>query len=277
MNLVGKIITILILLLSVCFLMIGIMVNASHQNWKQLALDNKAKVEALSSNRAGILRETAAKNQVIESEKVARMMRVQQLESQLQLARRDNEQANKELAAQRVKAQETLILAKEKENRIAEQDGLIDNLQVQLRTLTEDVAEQREKVVALTGQIFEQNTVKRNLEARRNELTAEVTLARKVMTKNGLTVSDLTDHIPRELQGLVTAINKDFIALSLGEDDGLLKGHTVDLYRDNQFIGAATVTTTERNRSAARINKAMTKVPVQVNDKFTTTWVLSQK
>ena len=55
MNLVGKILTILILLLSVCFLMIGIMVNASHQNWKDLAIKNKERVNELLENRTRIV------------------------------------------------------------------------------------------------------------------------------------------------------------------------------------------------------------------------------
>ncbi|MDG2013007.1 MAG: hypothetical protein P8J33_05850, partial [Pirellulaceae bacterium] len=89
MNLVGKIITILILLLSVCFMVIGVMVNASHQNWKQQAIENKDKIEELAQNRERILGEANVKNEQIKKEKVARMIRIQQLESQLQQAERD--------------------------------------------------------------------------------------------------------------------------------------------------------------------------------------------
>ena len=213
MNLVGKIITILILLLSVCFLMIGIMVNASHQNWKELAIANKAKVEEYAANRDRILGETAKKDNIIESEKVARMLRIQQLESQLQLARKEYEQANSDLAAQRVKAQENFIVVRQSEDRIAEQDKLIESLQTQLRTLTDDVTTQREKVVALTGQVFELNTTLSNLKTMRDNLAAVAAAQRKVMMANGLTVSDATDHIPRALDGLVTAINDNEIAI----------------------------------------------------------------
>ena len=69
MNLVGKIITILILLLSVCFMVIGVMVNASHQNWKAQAIENRKKVEELASNRERILAEATKKDEQIEKEK----------------------------------------------------------------------------------------------------------------------------------------------------------------------------------------------------------------
>lgn len=274
MNLVGKIITILILLLSVCFLMIGVMVNASHQNWKQLALDNKAKVEQFSANRKRILDDANSKNLVIEKEKVARMVRIQQLESQLQLARKDLDIAIEQRAAQQVKAEQSFIVVKESEERIAEQDKLITSLNTQLRRLTEDVAAQRAKVVAMTGLLFEKNTLLESLETMRNNLVTENTAQRKVMTAHGLTKYDNTIHIPRELEGRITAIDGSNIAVNLGLDDGLRKGHSVDIYRSGRFVGTARVFEAEDNRSAARIDRALTKVPVQVNDRVTTTWVL---
>ena len=274
MNLVGKIITILILLLSVCFMMIGVMVNASHQNWKQQAIDNANKINELADNRDRIIAQANSKDVEIEKEKVARMIRIQQLESQLQQALRDFDNANEELAAQRVKAEESFTIVKESEQRIAEQDKLINDLQGQLRQLTTDVATQRAKVVAMTGQIFELNSTKKSLEEMRMNLAAENTARAKVMTKHGLTQYDLTSHIPRQLEGRITAIDGNNIAINLGRDDGLNKGHSVDIYRNDTYVGTAQIFEAQNNRSAARIDRNRTKVPVQVNDQVTTKWIL---
>ena len=274
MNLVGKIITILILLLSVCFMMVGVMVNAAHQNWKKQAVDNANKINELAANRDRILGEANKKNLVIEKEKVARMVRIQQLESQLQLARRNYDNAIEQLAAQRVKAEESFTVVKESENRIAEQDSLIDNLQGQLVLLTEDVANTRKTVVAMTGQIFELNSTKESLENIRTNLAAENSQQRKVMRARGIAANDLTADIPRDLQGRITAIDGKNIAINLGKDDGLAKGHSIDIYRNGRFVGTARVFEAQHNRSAARIDSALTKVPVQVNDRVTTKWVL---
>jgi len=274
MNLVGKIITILILLLSVCFMVIGVMVNASHQNWKEQAIENKKLVEELASNRERILAEATKKDEQIEKEKVARMIRIQQLESQLQQARRDYENANQVLAEKSVKAQESLILVQESEARIKEQDGLINDLQNQLRLLTESVAEQRGKVTDLTAQIFELNSKKVALESIRSDLVAENAQRTKVMNANGLDKYDLTSHIPRDLKGRITAIDGNNIAVNLGLDDGLRRGHSFDIYRGDSYVGTATVFEAQNNRSAARVDSNLTKVPVQVNDQVTTKWIL---
>ena len=39
MNLMGKIFTLLIFFMSICFLVISVMVGASHRNWKKEAQD----------------------------------------------------------------------------------------------------------------------------------------------------------------------------------------------------------------------------------------------
>jgi predicted nucleic acid-binding Zn-ribbon protein len=274
MNLVGKIITILILLLSVCFMVIGVMVNASHQNWKQQAIDNKNEIEALAANRERILGEANVKNEQIKKEKVARMIRIQQLESQLQQAERDFKAANEALNSEKVKAQESFIVVKESESRIKEQDGLIDNLQKQLSLLTESVAEQRGKVTDMTGQIFELNSKKVALENMRSDLVAENAQRTKVMNANGLDKYDLTNHIPRDLKGRITAMDGKNIAINLGLDDGLRRGHSFDIYRGDTYVGTATVFEAQNNRSAARVDSNLTKVPVQVNDQVTTKWIL---
>jgi len=274
MNLVGKIITILILLLSVCFMMIGIMVNASHQNWRKLAEDNKALIDQLNTNRGTILAQTSSKNVEIEKEKVARMLRIQQLESQLLLARDDYEKTIEQLAAQRIKAESAFRVVEESEERIAEQDTLIAQLQGQLQLLTEDVAKQRATVVAMTNQIFELNSTKQSLNKMKMDLAEQATEQGKVLTAYGLTPNSLTDEIPRDLTGLITAIDGDKVVVNLGLDDGLREGHAFDIFRDGRYVGTAKVIRAEANRSAAVLDKALTKVPVQVRDRVTTQWVL---
>ncbi len=275
MNLVGNIITVLILLLSVCFMMIGIMVNASHQNWKGIAIENKKMIDQLNANRGDVLQQAESGKEIIRKERVARMLRIQQLEAQLVVGEQEFNRVNEALAEQRVTAQQSFAVVQQSEERIAEQDNLIDTLENQLRVTNEEVLAQRLKVTDMTAQIFNLQTQVRGLEGIRNDLAEELALRTKVMTLNGLEPNDATAHIPRELDGRVTAIRDGTIAVSLGLDDGLRKGHTVDIFRDGQFVGAAVVIETENNRSAARIDRNLTKFPVQLNDEITTKWVVS--
>ena len=49
MNLMGKILTLLIFFLSICFLVIAVMVGAAHQNWQEQANENKVVAERAQS------------------------------------------------------------------------------------------------------------------------------------------------------------------------------------------------------------------------------------
>ena len=51
MNLTGKILTFLILFLSVAFLVLAVMVGATHQNWKEVANDNKQKLQLIHKRK----------------------------------------------------------------------------------------------------------------------------------------------------------------------------------------------------------------------------------
>lgn len=278
MNLVGKILTALITIFSLCFLVIGMMVNASHQNWKDLAIANKDQVNRLLENKGRIVEASKKKDKALETEKVARMLRVQQLESQLALAKKDYEQLNANLAAERVKAETAFKIVDEAENRIKEQDTLIASQQEQLSVLTNDIGAQRTRVVNLTNQVFEAETRISELTSMRQDLVAENSLARKVMRANGLENTDGTEHIPRRIDGVITSVDEDTVALNVGLDDGLQNGHQVDFYREGGgFVGSAMVFNAQNNRSAARLIADLSRVPVQAGDRVTTKWVLDQK
>jgi len=277
MNLLGKIITLMILLLSVCFLMISIMVGASHQNWKQMAMDNKAKAEQYAKQARQTMDEVQKKERAIRTEKVARMLRIQQLESQVQMALQNYTAKEKQLSDALVISQERLARAKEASERLAEQDKEVADLQAQLKTLIQDVATNREKVVDMTNRIYELEGSARNLKSMRDKLAADNALMTKVLKKNGHTKMDLTAHIEPLVSGVITDVRENTIEVNLGTDDGLNKGHRIDIFRADRFVGTARITVAEHNRSAARIDRDLTQVSPERGDRVTTNWVRTQK
>lgn len=277
MNLTGKILIVLILLSSTLFLWVGITVYASHQNWEKKAMENKDIIEAKNRQIAAIQAEINKKQSAIETEKVARAMRISQLESQYQASRREVETLTASLNEQRIIAQEQRAIADQNEKRLAEQDKNIADLETRLRTLTEDVAAQREKVIAMTNQIFELEGERRNLENIRQNLAAQNATLTKVLKKNGLTETSLVDHIPPAVEGRVYAVDSGTIAISVGHDDGMRVGHKVDIFRGERFVGTAEVTVVEPNRSAARVDRNLTKFAVETGDRVTTHFILQQK
>jgi hypothetical protein len=75
------------------------------------------------------------------------------------------------------------------------------------------------------------------------------------------------------LTGRVTGISasqQDVFAVSLGLDDGLREGHTVDVVRNGRHIGTATVVTSQANNATAKFVTGMRNAMPQVGDEVTT-------
>lgn len=277
MTLVGKILTVLILLLSLIFLWIGITINASHQNWQAKARENKVIADRYYDQIVAQQAEISKKDTLIETEKVQRAFRIAQLETQLQLEQSVVDQLRQNLGQKEEEARRNAEIARETEARLAEQDKNVADLQARNRNLTEYVAKSREKMIENANLLFELEGELRQLQAMRDGLAAQNAQMAKVMFKHDLSPTDLTDHIPPAIEGTVVAVTNDTIALSLGTDDGILKGHKVDIFRGNRFVGTAEVTVADPNKAAARIDRNLTKFAVETGDRVTTVWNREQK
>jgi hypothetical protein len=85
-------------------------------------------------------------------------------------------------------------------------------------------------------------------------------------------------HIPslikpaKALDGQISAVSPTvpLVMISLGNDDGVQKGYQFTIYRENRYIGRATVEEVYKDMCAARIIKEMTVQAVQQGDKVTT-------
>lgn len=270
MNLTGKILTGLILFMSIAFLVLAVMVGATHRNWKQIANDNANKVREAQN----ILNTYKGKSEEIKrelnAERVARTLQLAQLESQLNAAREDFDNKEKLLRDQLAisqKAQDALNIA---ENRIQQQDQVVAELRSKNQTLIDDIATQRQAVVNLTNQNYQLQGQLEQLQTANMDLSDQVALSEKVLEANGLTPQDLTSHIPPDVEGIVLRTRQNLIAISLGGDDGIRKGHTLDIYRGDRFIGKAEVVKAEDNMSAAKLIPEYLQAPVAEGDHVTT-------
>ena len=272
MNLTGKILTLLIFFMSIAFLVMALMVGATHRNWKKQANDNKQRADQTASRLRSIQTRSNDLQKRLNSEKVARTQQLAQLESQLADVQQKLEVKVGELRDTKVIGQQALDNLKSSEKRLKEQDTEVAGLRALNKTLIDDIAEQRRKVVNLTSTSFDLQAQIEAMERLKMDLTEQLAIKSRIMDKNGLSDTDLTDHIPPEVDGVVLKLgsNGDLVAISLGTDDGLKKGHTLDIYRGQRFIGKATVVLASPNQSAVRLDKDFLQAPVAQGDYVTT-------
>ena len=271
MNLMGKIFTLLIFFMSICFLVIAVMVGASHRNWKDAAAENKARADQAQQTADAVKNKTGEKEKLLAAERVSRALQLAQLESQLKVAMDKFKSKEAELRDEVVQSTERLRRMEQAEERLAQQDAEVAQLKSENSRLASDIADKFSLVRSLTNEGFELKNRIDALEKLNQDLSANLAQKQKVMVRNGLTDQSLTDHIVPKLDGIVTKIAdaNDMIAFGLGTDDGLRTGHVLDVYRGDRYIGKVTVVKSDFNVSVARVNKDFMQDRIQEGDHVT--------
>jgi hypothetical protein len=277
MNLIGKIFIVIIVVMAVLFMGLSMAVYSAHKNWPQEVSDTKAR---LAQVEAELARETN-RYQRLESQLQAEIdtanQQVRKLEAERELLAQRNdaiqEEVNK-LRAERAEATSMVASTQQNNARLADENtGLRDEIRVNQEA--RDVA--FNKVNETTEQLHDTSI----------KLDAAVERNRQLVEQNGRYVTvirnsgiDPNADLPKPmLDGFVSAIQKrpgsTLIEITLGADDGIKPGHTVEVYRDNKYLGRAQILKTAPDRSVGRIDAQLQKGQVLEGDRVATRLKLS--
>lgn len=273
MTFLGKLFTVLILICSIFLTAIAVMLSASQQNWKQMALDNKSKAESLQRQLSASQNEVERRKTELERERVTSRLALQRLQVQL-LVEQARYGAQESLLADArrrdTQQQETMSQnARRLEELTGENRTLRDNLNEATTTLHTAMT----RVTNLTDENYKLEGEITRLTERSGQLANDVAQIERVMTAYGLDRGSLTAHIPPRVDGVITGISADvkgLVELSLGLDDGIRVGHRLDVLRDGRYLGTVIVKTVSDNRSTAEIIPELNEAPIRENDVVTT-------
>lgn len=274
MNLLGKILTGLIAIAAIMLLIVSLMVYATHKNWKTEA-------ESLKQQLA----EQRNQNQQLTSKKDA-------LESQLQAEVEAAQQDVRKLESERVQliAQNRTIqtqldglLQEQRRNTAAVASTQANNerLTEELASLRLKLKEDRQKrdeafatTIRATDEVHQAQGKLNTLVERNQQLTQELAGATSLLRENGFDPKATPGAVVPQVRGIVSDSRRDasgqLIEITVGADDGLRKGHTVEIYRGQRYLGRAEVIKTEPDRAVARVIRKFQQGPIQERDNVAT-------
>jgi len=255
MNLMGKIFTLLIFFMSICFLVIAVMVGASHRNWKMAATDMQAKATQAQNiaNEAKV--STTEKEKLLSAERLGRAGQIAQLESQKRAAEGALRSKEEQLRKESEISQARLAELEQAQARIKAQDTEVAALKSTNKKYVDDIATQFGLVQNLQNEKFELKNQITLLTEKEGDMRSKLAKLQRVVTNVGLTEDALTAHIVPKLDGVVVKVNPDgLFAISLGTDDGIRVGHQLDVYRKDRFVGKGTVIKVEADLAAVQMN-----------------------
>jgi predicted nuclease with TOPRIM domain len=282
MNLVGKIFVVLILVASTVFMTMGLMVYASHQNWYEAVTDTMSKngrsgwKEQLTNakkEKADLLGEIDKYHARLDAEKASHLQQLAkahtalikaeahktELENSVATLQKSLDQSSKTLEL----AQNNLTgLRKENEglrNDVRNANKAVDD-QLKIATETED------KLHIALGQLAD-------LKKRNEQLAGDYSKAfhwLKVLRPD-LSIEDKINVEPPLLRGRILDIDKDDRAeVSLGSDDGLRQGHTLEIYRGDKYLGRMRIEEAKPHQAIGLILKEFKQETIRKGDQVAT-------
>lgn len=274
MNLLGKILTVGIAFVATMLLVVSMMVYSTHRNWK-------TSYETLKTQ----LSEARNQNQQLQS-------KYDSLDSQLKAEVEASQQDVRKLESERVQliAQSSLI-QKRLDSLLQEQrsnTAAVASTQANNEELTKEVAglrmalrENQQKrdeafsaMVKATDEVHQAQGKLSTLVERNGQLTQEVAMKSSLLRSHGFDPTATPDAVVPQVRGLVSAMRRNatgqLIEVTVGADDGLRKGQTLEVFRGERYLGRAEIIRTEPDRAVARIIRKFQQGQIQEGDHVAT-------
>jgi signal transduction histidine kinase len=128
----------------------------------------------------------------------------------------------------------------------------------------------------------EAHQVRNELEttAERNaQLVQQVANMTTVMREEGIDPTTRGDAVKPRIDGFVSKVQRQegtmLVELTIGSDDGLKVGHTVEIFRGDRYLGRVEILKTDPDRAVGRVDNRFQQGPIQEGDRVATRLKLS--
>ena len=284
MNLIGKILTVVIFILSIIFMTMVLAVYATHRNWRDAVetmreqvtanrpLGLKYKYEDEKKTNQELKDQLDKLNEEKTRELEAKTQALTKLENENSLMKdqiKKLEAAIKETDDAERKAVAALE-ATQKESAVFR--GEVEGLRSEAEKAQTDRDAHFKEVVKLTDDMHQMLNEMTELKNRNTTLSADLAKAREVLRHFDLTENTDISGTPPRVEGLVDAVLGGGMAeITIGSDSGLQKGHKLDVYRvaptGNKYVGRIEILKTAPDKSVCKIIPSFQQSEVQKGDR----------
>lgn len=267
MTLLGKVFTGLVFLLSVIFFALSVAVNASHINQKtradtfqKQATDATAKNSELNTLLEEVKTELAI-------EQAARRSALASLQTQLEAAATELSMKDAELADLRSAHTRLVQTEAETQNELKAKSDDNELLRNQIVQARQDRDQLFQRLVAAKDEFNRLQGTYQSLQERERKLASDYTSAKEKLDILGIKPDTLLEA-PPAVNGQVLAVDTNgLVEVSLGRDDGMREGFTLEVQRNGQYLGRLKIRTVRDDKSVAEILTSYQKGYIRQGDR----------
>lgn len=274
MNLLGKIFVVLITVLSLVFMTLALAVYATHKNWKEEAEKLNSQ---LSTANTQLQQKVEDYNRLESQARAEKEFATQQL-SKLDTERENLVQRNSviqseldQLRSERRDATAAVAATQANNQRLADE---VTGLRQDIRTNEQarDVA--FATTLKATEDLHQTKGVLDNTVERNRQLTEQVSGMTSVMDAKGIDPNTPADAVTPTVDGLVSRVKQvagaQLVEVTIGADDGLKQGNTVEVYRGDRYLGRLDILKTSPDRAVGRVDRRFQQGAIQEGDRVAT-------
>lgn len=277
MNFLGKIFVVLILIMSIVFMSLAMVVYATHKNWKEVVEGPNGLRNQLQTLTQEKERLTLAHNRRVEeldALKTAAEQQVSKLETERVALLDRNSQIQTELDQLKVERRDaTAMVAATQQNN--------DRLSTEVTGLRGQIRDEQQardlafsQTLAATEQLHQIAGEYQSAKERQQQLTQQVAGMTSVMRESGIDPTTDPDSVVPTVDGFVTQTRRaegaTLVELTIGSDDGLKAGNTVEVYRGTRYLGRVEILRTSPDKAVGRVDRRFQQGQIQEGDRVAT-------
>jgi hypothetical protein len=272
MTLLGKIFTGLIAVLSILFFAFAVGINSSHRDYQALVKDPTTGLEKKLKDAEGKNSQLAQQLEAVKTElaveQTARRSALASLQSQLEQKEAELSTQEAELTKQLSALTDAVATERITQQELAARSAENDKLREQIVQARED---RNKQYNLLVEKIIELNNYQGKLQAldeSRKRLASDFTSAKEKL--DALDIKPNAVLAPPPVNGQVLDVRGNLVEVSIGKDDGLREGYTLEVHRDGQYLGRLKVIkapSTDGNKAVAEILTAYQRGYIKVGDR----------
>jgi hypothetical protein len=272
MTLLGKIFTVLIFIMSVAFCILAVATFATHKNWRVEATKLQTSLRDAQTQFKNKQTELDSVRRQLEIEEAARRSVLSTLQAKLTLMLNDVTANAAALQEKNAALTEQTQAAKTAEETLKNITAEVQKLRTDIRLAQQDRDEQYVKALALVDKLNQAEAMRQRLEEQNTQLQDQYARLNAVAQRLGFDARTLVSQIPPPLDGKVLGVdeNKGLVEVSLGSDEGLKKGHMLQVFRGNQYLGQIILKEVQADRAVGEVDKKMQRGRIKKDDNVTT-------
>jgi hypothetical protein len=277
MNLVGKIFVVLIMVMSLVFMAFAMMVYATHKNWNEIV--TLSPDQATGGRQPGLIHQLATEKarttslqeeldklkQTLETERQNLRQRLAAAETARVDLARQLEQLEGQYDTIKLESDKrlaSLTVAQKNETALRTE---VEGLREEIRTAQKARDEAFTQVVQMTDELQQAKSEWERLRALNDDLVSKVTALDLALQDHN--INPYSDSVPPRVDGLIVATDeRGMVEVNLGSDDGLRKGHRLEVVSNNKYLGRIEVIRAEPDQSAAIVLPEYRRGPIQKGD-----------